>query len=223
MQLLALCSGGKDSMYALWLALKAGHRVKKIIAVLPTEDSLMYHYPNAHLAELLEKCTGIPVIAVTAKKGEKEEMDALKMVLNQQAAEGIISGAIASNYQKRRLDAICRELGLEHFAPLWGRDPAELLTEVLTAGFEIMVVGVAADGLGEEWLGRRLDKEAAEEMLKLSKKHGINPCGEGGEYETLVTDAPFFVRRIVVKEGERVWKGTHGIYLIKRVELEEKG
>ncbi|MFN4133328.1 MAG: diphthine--ammonia ligase [Candidatus Hadarchaeales archaeon] len=221
MNLLALCSGGKDSIYALWLAMKAGHQVKKIIAVLPVEDSFMYHYPNVRLVRLLEKCTGIPVVEIAAK-GNEEEMDVLKKALQHQAADGIVSGTIASSYQKGRLDAICEELKREHLAPLWGRDPAELLVEVVASGLETIVVGVAAEGLGEEWLGRRLDKRAVEEMLKLSKKYGINPCGEGGEYETFVTDAPFFTRRIAIEEAEKVWKGTHGSYIIKKAHLEEK-
>jgi diphthamide synthase (EF-2-diphthine--ammonia ligase) len=46
--------------------------------------------------------------------------------------------------------------------------------------------------------------------------------GEGGEYETLVLDAPFFKRRIRIIEAEKVWKGQSGYYLVSKAELESK-
>lgn len=223
MELVALCSGGKDSTYALWLAQKAGHLVKKIIAIFPSsEDSLMYHSQNVHIVRLFGECIGIPVVGIHSEEGEIEEIKALRMALEDKLIDGVVSGVIASLYQKKRIDEVCEGLGLEHLAPLWGGDPVELLKEMLLAGFRTIVTRVAAEGFEKEWLGRELDARAIEELVKLSRRHGINLAGEGGEYESLVIDAPFFIRRIKILEAEKVWRGTHGSYIIKKAELEEK-
>jgi uncharacterized protein (TIGR00290 family) len=87
----------------------------------------------------------------------------------------------------------------------------EVLREEIAAGMEIIVTSVSAEGLGEEWLGRRLDERAVEELLSLSKKFGFNPAGEGGEYETLVLNAPFFRHRLEVREVKREWQKTRGV------------
>jgi len=57
--------------------------------------------------------------------------------------------------------------------------------------------------LGADWLGRELDERATEQLVALSQEKGINPSGEGGEYETLVLDSPLHRRRMRVVERER--------------------
>jgi predicted ATP pyrophosphatase (TIGR00289 family) len=146
----------------------------------------------------------------------------LRQVLRGLDVEGVVSGAIASNYQKNNIDKICEELGLVSLAPLWGREPVELIREMLRAGFEIIITSAAAQGLDENWLGRKLDEKALQDLIKLRERYGVNPSGEGGEYESLVLDAPFFKSRIEVAEAEKTWRGTSGHYLVKRARLVEK-
>ena len=84
------------------------------------------------------------------------------------------------------------------------------------------MVHVAANGLDKSWLGRRIDEAAAVELAKLGEKYGINVCGEGGEYESLVVDAPWFKERLVIDEAEVVWEGTSGTYAVKDAHLAPK-
>lgn len=206
MRVVALCSGGKDSSYALWLALRQGHEVAYVLAMLPErEDSWMFHRPNIHLLDLFERCIDIPVIKAGAIGDKERELEGLRQALRSLDVEGVVSGAIASTYQKSRIDSICSELGLKSIAPLWGRDQAELLQEIINAGFEIIITSVAAEGFDKGWLGRKIDKACLEDLMKLQRKFGINICAEGGEYETLVTDAPFFKSRIKILEARKVW------------------
>jgi predicted ATP pyrophosphatase (TIGR00289 family) len=107
-------------------------------------------------------------------------------------------------------------------APLWGRQPAEVLKEAISSGFEIVITSVAAEGFDESWLGRRLDESCCRELLKLCERFGIDPVGEGGEYETFVTDGPLFKKRIRILKAKRKWEGTRGHYLIEQATLEEK-
>jgi predicted ATP pyrophosphatase (TIGR00289 family) len=224
MKLAALCSGGKDSALALWLVMKGGHEVSKIVAMIPArEDSWMYHTPNIKLIDLFAECAGIPLIKAQTSGRRGEEIEDLKRVLRGLEIEGVVSGAITSSYQRNRINEVCKELSLTSVTPLWGKDPIELLRETLASGFRVIITGVAAEGLDESWLGRELDDECVEDLVKLHEKFKINISAEGGEYETLVLDTPFFKSKIRVLEAEKVWRGTNGYYLIKRAVIETKG
>ena len=147
----------------------------------------------------------------TAVSGVKErEVDELRDVLSGLDVDAVVSGAVESQYQKSRVDGVAGELGLESVAPLWRMDAMDLLRELLDREFKVMVVGVAAEGLGREWLGRVIDREAVEELGELNRKHSIHPAGEGGEYETFVLDGPLFKRGITVEGYGVVWEGLSG-------------
>lgn len=224
MKLAGLCSGGKDSTYALWLALRRGHDLVYLVAMQPArEDSFMFHYPNVHLMDLFSECTGLPLVKAKTTGVKERELDDLREALRPLEIEGVVSGTIASTYQKSRVDRICAELGLKSLTPLWGREPFKLLEEMLAAGFEIIVTGVSAEGLDETWLGRRIDRKCLEDLWVLREKFGIDPSGEGGEYESLVLDAPFFRKRIKPLELKRIWRGDSGYLIISKARLEEKG
>ncbi|MCK4702049.1 diphthine--ammonia ligase, partial [Candidatus Bathyarchaeota archaeon] len=156
-------------------------------------------------------------------KGVKEkELDDLKRCLKGLDVEGVVTGAIASSYQKERVDRICGELGLEHLSPLWGRERKGLLNEMLRSGMTIVFSAVAAHGLDQKWLGRKLDRQAMNRLLELGERFGVDPCGEGGEYESLVLDAPWFRYIIDVKKAERSWDGVSGRYHVLEAELRPK-
>jgi len=210
-----LFSGGKDSTYALYVAQQRGWEVSNLITVVPEgDDSMLYHVPNVNLTPLLSECLEIRLTSRETELGEEKELDALKEVLSHADADGLVMGTIASDFQKSRVDAICHELGIRCFAPLWRQSQAALLADYLAAGFRIIITGVAAEGLDESWLGREIDEKARSELLELNRKFGLSPCGEGGEYETLVVDGPNFSRRLQVIEARKEFKGTSGIYRV---------
>jgi uncharacterized protein (TIGR00290 family) len=95
------------------------------------------------------------------------------------------------------------------FAPLWQRDPRDLAEAMLDAGFDVRVVQVAAAGLDESWLGRRLDRAALADLTALNERYGVHLLGEGGEFETFVVDGPHMDRRIDLSV-EPVWEGDRG-------------
>lgn len=177
----------------------------------------MFHRPKMDLLGLFGRATGLPLV-VEETGGEKEEeledLRSLLLRLRDLGVEGVVSGAVESSYQRSRLDELCSELGLESLTPLWGRDGSELLREMLDAGMEVVVVKVAARGLGEEWLGRRLDGDALRELEELRESYGVHVAGEGGEYETLVLRSPLFDGRIAVSGGEVRREGSSAELLV---------
>ena len=217
MRLAALFSGGKDSTYALFLASKT-HEIKYLVTIFPeSKESWMFHHPCIELTSLQAKAMGIEQI-IQKTRGEKEkELEDLKKTLERikNEVEGVVSGAIQSEYQKTRIDRICEELKLKSLTPLWHKDAEQLLREEIKEGFEIIMTGVFAEGLDESWLGRKIDLKAVEELKELRKKYGINLAGEGGEFETLVLDCPLFKKKIEILEAKKNWdEGTNSGYLI---------
>jgi len=222
-RLAALVTGGKDSTLALYRTLRQGYEVKYLVAMLPQrEDSWMFHFPNIHLTGLFAEAVGIPLVKAETTGIKEKELEDLKNLLSSLNIDGVISGAISSQYQKKQVDKICRELNLRSIAPLWKEDPIKLLNEMIGLGFKTIIVGVYAYGFNESWLGRKIDLKTLEDFIELNKKYRISPVGEGGEYETLVLDAPFFKKKIQLLQTEVIWENYSGYLLVKRAELVDK-
>ncbi len=219
----ALITGGKDSALALYKAMNQGYTVAFLVTMIPKRsDSWMFHYPNIELADLFAEAVGISHVKAETS-GEKEtELEDLKKVLASLDIEGVVSGAIASQYQKTRIEQICKNLGLKSIAPLWQHDPKELLEELLKLRIETIIVGVYAYGFTAEWLGRKIDEAAINALDELNRKYQVSFVGEGGEYETLVVDAPFFKKKIKLVETEKIWENGSGYLNIKKAVLIEK-
>ena len=221
----SLFSGGKDSAWALYRALEADHPVERLLTVHPTGDSYMYHTPATELARLASEAIGIDLVEVSpddfradettdaSAQGDRE-LEPLERALEALAEEwggigGVTAGAVESEYQTSRIEAMCDRLDADLFAPLWQENPRSLADAMLDAGFEIIVVQVAAYGLDESWLGRTLDAEAFAELERRNAEYSVHILGEGGEFETFVVDGPHTDRRVDLTY-ETVWNGDRG-------------
>jgi len=219
-----LFSGGKDSTYAAWIAQHQGWDVAALVSVLPKGiESLMFHFPNVRWTKIQAEAMGLPHRTIDAgqdellglREGLHETQEALGI-------DGVVTGAVASDYQKSRIDQICDMLGLKSFAPLWRKDPQILVNDLRSFGFKIILSGVGAAGLDESWLGQELTDRRWDLLEKVSKKHGIHLTGEGGEYETFVIDAPHFERRVSVDKTVNRWDGQSGYLVIEQASLVHK-
>ncbi|MDD1667479.1 MAG: diphthine--ammonia ligase [Methanomicrobiales archaeon] len=226
MRLGVLFSGGKDSAFAAGRAM-AKEEVACLITVRPSNpESYLFHTPNLHLTALQAEAAGLPVVSVSSAGVEEEEVADLSRAIvhavEEHGIEGVVTGAIRSVYQATRVQRVCHSLGLWCFNPLWLRDEGEYLEELVSSGFRFLVSGVSAAPLGEEWLGREVDRAALGELTALARRHRMNPAGEGGEYESLVLDAPFFRKRIEIVRGSREFHGDRGIYRVTDARLVAK-
>ncbi len=222
MRLAALFSGGKDSNRALEMALEEGHEVSHLVTVFPDNtESYMYQTRGLELARLAAEAIGIPLVEVQSS-GEKEiELDHLRDAIAPLDVDGVISGALRSNYQRSRVDRICEELDVEHHAPLWGRGSEVHVADLLGRGYEMVIVAVAALGLDESLLGKVIDGEIFERLAGICTKCHVNIDGEGGEYETSVLYGPHFRKRVVIEEFDTVWELDSGHILVRKAELVE--
>lgn len=223
MHVAALVTGGKDSALALYRALKQGYKVKYLVTMIPQRpDSWMFHYPNIHLADLFAEAVEIPLVKGETSGIKETELEDLKRLLASLQIDGVITGAIMSRYQKNRIDQICEELNLKSIAPLWREDPKKLLWEIVNLKFEVVIVGVYAYGFDVSWLGRKITRETIDNLIELGEKYQISVVGEGGEYETLVLNAPFLKKRIQLVQTLKVWENHSGYLVVKKAKLLEK-
>lgn len=75
-----------------------------------------------------------------------------------------------------------------------------LLEEWIASGATAIIVTARSEFLDQTWLGRRLEPDCLSEFARL----GVDPCGERGEYHTVVTDTPLFDRPLRLRAGASV-------------------
>jgi len=219
-----LMSSGKDSLYAAFIMRRQNYEITCGITLKSSnEASYMFHTPNVSLAQLQAKAMGIPlVMQETAGEKEKELLDlkkALQKAKEKHGIQGVVSGALYSNYQRERIEKAADEVGLKLFSPLWHMDQEQELRNLLKEGFEVILVSVAAEGLDKSWLGRKLTQKDVDRLVALHRKNGINIAGEGGEYESLVLDCPLFNKHIDIKDFVIQLEKHNSLYRIKKASL----
>uniref|UniRef100_A0A7J2TJS3 TIGR00289 family protein n=1 Tax=Archaeoglobus fulgidus TaxID=2234 RepID=A0A7J2TJS3_ARCFL len=216
MRIAVLTSGGKDSILALHKVSEMGE-ILLVTAIPERDDSYMFHTANLHMLDAIAECLNLPLVKVEVSGVEEKEVEELKEGLSKLEIDAVCCGAIASNYQLKRIKRICDSLGLKLLAPLWGMEQEKVLCEV-SKSFEAIIVSVSAMGLDESFLGMKLDEKGVERLKDVAKRVKINLAGEGGEYDTLVLDAPMFESRIIVKDLEKIWQKNRGIAIVKNFE-----
>jgi len=217
MKACVLFSGGKDSTYSAYLAKQAGEEIVCLVSLFSkNKASYMFHTPSIKQVKKQAKVMNIPLLT-SKTKGEKEKelMDlekAIKKAKKKYKIDTLVTGALHSEYQASRIQAICDKLNLKCFNPLWHKDEISYLNELVANNFKIIITGVFAYPLDESWLGRIINKEFIDEVQILKDKYKIHAAGEGGEFETFVLDCPLFKKELVVKkfkdvrEGENSWR-----------------
>ena len=226
MRVAVLFSGGKDSTMAVYNALENGEDVAYLLAMKSANDeSYMFHVPNIHLTDLLACAMEIPIISIQTEGIKEQELEDLKrgfVELKSLGVEAIYTGALYSTYQKSRIEKLGEEVGLKIISPYWHVNELEYMRLIISLGFEVIISGVAAYGLDEKWLGRRIDDECIDDLIKLNDKVGLNLAFEGGEAETLVLDGPIFKKKIKILKDKKLWHVDSGLYIIEKAELEDK-
>jgi len=224
MTVTALVSGGKDSIYSAYLADTQGMTVDELVVLTPSDpDSMMFHTPNLPMVALQAQAWGKSTRTVEVRgSSEEDEMQAVREALT--GAKGpVVTGAIASAYQWSRLQSVTFSLGRPLYAPLWGKDPGRVVREEIAAGLDIRLVHLAAEPLTSELLGRRLDLAMVGEIERRGREvRAVHVAGEGGEYETLVTDVPDWGHRLVLDRVEPEHRGSISRLVVREAHLEPK-
>ena len=231
-----------------WAIMQGWQVEAMITIHVTSNDSMMFQLPNTSLAGLQAYSIGIPWLPILSEGNEEEEINDLEngicgssdvklafervkndtdgiefpedliLKIDDLEIDAIVVGALRSDYQKTRIERMCERLNLISFCPLWHHIPESHMKSLIDHGFDVRIVSVSTDGLGEQWLGVKIDQETLDSLSKISSQFRFNLDGEGGEFETIVVDAPHMKQRIEVL-GRPEWKGNRGIWSIDSAKL----
>jgi len=214
MSYIASWSGGKDSCFACYEAILSGYDISHLVNFISKEyKRVSFHGTEAKLIQLQAEAIGIPLLQkeTTWNGYEQEFKEAVKSLIPN-GVKGMVFGDIYLEENRNWVERVCEELGVEVVEPLWGKDPEKILLGFIDAGFEAMIVSANSDLFGEEWIGRKVNRD----FLKYLKDNNIDLCGENGEYHTFVTDGPLFKRKIKISKSKTIMR--EGYWLLDTLE-----
>jgi len=210
-RLASLYSGGKDSSFSLYLAEQSGHDVPYVVNIRAENNgSWIFHTPNQNAVPVLAELMGKRLVQGITNGSEDDDMAALRRTLEGLDIDGVVTGAVHSDYQWDRMNIVCGDLGLKVVSPLWRKDQDMILNEMMDSGINAMIIGVYAEGFDESWLGRIIDRNTFKELKELNRKYGISVMGEGGEYESLTIDSPMQKRPLTIVSEKKEWRNMAG-------------
>ena len=219
LKVFASWSGGKDCCLALYRAKTSGMDVR-YLANMVTEDGKRScsHGISAAVIKRQSEALGISIVQ-RPTTGDTYEAVFIKTLkdFRQEGIEAGVFGDIDFEPHREWIEKVCAAAGITPHLPLWQENQEKLMEEFIDAGFKAVVVAVKAELLGKEALGRTVDRKFLAYLAELDK--GITPCGEAGEFHTLVIDGPLFQKRLEIVETEKVTRGDHHFLEILKTRL----
>ncbi|HSW57501.1 MAG TPA: diphthine--ammonia ligase [Dehalococcoidales bacterium] len=214
-------SGGKDCCQAAYKAAGERYELKYLLNMInPEVERSFSHGISTRWIKMQSEALGIPIIQqhTDGKNYETQFIAALKKM----RAEGITHGVFGDiDFQPHRewIENVCRPAGIEYLLPLWQGDQKQIALDFINQGFETVIIATQADKLGPEFLGRIFDKAFLSEIVAMGN---ISPCGEAGEYHTMVVNGPLFKQKIVIDESVKIKRDNHWFLDIKSCRLTDK-
>ena len=199
-------SGGKDSCLACYKAMKQGYDVQLLLNFISRESKRgCFHGIEGRLLKFQAERVGIPLVQREVSpdmQKYEEEFKAAVTELRGKDIDNMVFGDIYLLEHESWIERVCGDLKIKALEPLWNQDTEKIIDEFLGLGFKTIIISCKADIMGKEFLGRVVDKRLVAEL----KKMGICPCGEKGEFHTLVIDGPIFKKPINIVKSEPIIK-----------------
>ena len=217
-------SGGKDSCLACYRAITDGMKVR-YLANTVSEDGKRScsHGMSAGVIKVQSQAMGIPLVQRRTKQNNYEaEFKDMLRAFKQEGIEGGVFGDIDFEEHRQWIERVCQDVAVTPHLPLWGENQNKVLKDFIDAGFESIIIATKADMIEKEWLGRRLDTDFISYLDELKKTKDVTPCGEAGEYHTLVVDGPLFKKRIEILESKKVLRNERWFLEISGTDLRNK-
>ena len=193
-------SGGMESALACFKASNEGYDIKYLV-VFVSETWPAFCHP-IKIMELQAKSIGIPLLKLQVKEPyEQGYREAIKKLI-EKGVEGIVTGDIyvVDDLHGRWMDKVTKGLDIKVIMPLWEQNSTEVLNEEVSSGFKSVFTCLGQQWFTEEWLGKELNLDSAEDLKVLAKKKNMDPCGENGEYHTMTIDGPNFKEKITLSK-----------------------
>ncbi len=215
-------SGGKDCCQAAYRAVQQGFEIACLLNMVTNDKRRSCsHGLSTRWIRLQAKAMGLPLMQQATTSANYEAV--YTSTLSKLKSEGVnygIFGDIDFEPHREWITRVCASAKLMPILPLWQEHQEDIAKNFIALGFEAVVVATQADLLGEEWLGRKFDQAFLKELSAYDDE--ISPCGEAGEFHTLVVDGPLFNKRLELHDTQKEKGNNHWYLKIGKVVLLEK-
>ncbi len=199
-------SGGKDC----WLAAIRTHEQFDIVGLVTmlNEDGSRSrsHGLRPDILAAQAARLNLPLFTRSASwQSYEDEFADLLLDSSRLGVSHVVFGDIYPESNRLWAERVCCSVGLTATEPIFGESTEALANEFIDAGGSAVLIAVCDRILPQDWLGREFDRAIIEELVAM----GIDPCGERGEFHTLVTSGPLFSSELKYKSVDIL---THNEY-----------
>ena len=208
-------SGGKDCTLAAFLAKRAGYTPCALVSMQNTRDEFIALHAGTEVLTAQADAIGLPIVfAETTWETYREVFSSTLLTIKEELdIRHVVFGDIDIEGHRQWSEELCFELGLETVLPLWQKTRTDTVNEFLDLGFEAVISVIDTVKTPEKYLGAPFTRETVTEM----QKDGIDPCGENGEFHTIVTNGPLFSKRLSLSNQGTTRQGSFLIYNISAI------
>jgi len=206
---IASYSGGKDSILAIYRAVRQCYRPVALITTYNTDKNRSWFHgiPEAVLQSVSDSL-GIPVWLIkTAGEEYAQNFEKTLLQAKELGAEICVFGDIDIEDHHHWCSERCRNTGIEPLFPLWGEDRKKLVYEFIDSGFTANITVIDTSRMSAGFLGQTLTKETVNRIAA----QGADICGENGEYHTFVSAGPLFMKRVEFSFGEKIIENGYAV------------
>ncbi|AEC51062.1 hypothetical protein PNA2_0144 [Pyrococcus sp. NA2] len=199
----AFFSGGKDGLYAVYLAENMGIRVDQLL-ILKTSIGVSPHWENVDAIRKIAMSMNRSLLFFDMAKGT----EALAHFVSKLGVDYVIAGDVHLEDHKIWVENLAKDANVKALEPLWGRDSEELAREMLEVGLKWAIIAVDKEKLPRDALGYTF--ESQEDLDNFLALYDVDPLGEYGEFHTVVLESPLFemnfsLRIVDIKESGRYY------------------
>ena len=198
-------SSGKDSAFALHEARRAGFDIAGVLTTInEVYDRVAMHgvrhaVLDRQIAALDLPAIKVPIPSPCSNEVYEARMDEACAAIKAQGIRHIVFGDLfLEDIRAYRIEKLSAA-SMEPVFPLWKRDTAALARAMIECGLKARITCLDPRKLRRSFAGRAFDLALLGELPE-----GVDPCGENGEFHTVVTAGPMFAAPIPVHIGETV-------------------
>jgi len=203
-----LFTGGKESVFSFLKVKELGYGVEELIFL--EKPGFSVHKANIQAVKAVAQMLGyaLKVLKVSNELSKDKSLITYLERLKERGITALVTGNVKIEENHNIYAELCEKVGLKLVEPLYNLDTLELLIKYAEIGLDFLIVGIRRNSLSPEWLGKTIRRENFEEFLAEVLSNGIDPCGEYGEYHTLVSELKEI--KINLKPG-KIEKGNSNI------------
>jgi len=210
-------SGGKDSILAIYRAIKQGYNPVALFTTYNTDlNRSWFHGIPEDVLQSVSDSLDIPIWVVkTTGELYAQNLEKTLIRAKELGAEVCVFGDIDIEDHRQWCGERCRNAGIEPFSPLWRESRKQLVYEFIDSGFIANITVIDTARMDASFLGQTLTTETVNRI----EAQGADICGENGEYHTFVSNGPIFKRPVDFSFGEKLVKDGYAIMPVQHADF----